>query len=196
MLVGASEAAYAVALLRTPLEDPDSTAFAAIFLLRSLSFTALAVGLAWSVLRVPRTRARVAKVASELGDAPPPGALREALAAALGDPGPEVVYPRGDSGQLIDASGRPAELAPGRAVARITRGDRPLALVLHDPTLVDQTDLERALGPAAKLSVENEALRAEALAQIHELRASRVRLVEAGDSTRRRLERDLQDGAQ
>jgi signal transduction histidine kinase len=197
MLVGAAEAAYAVALLRTPLEDPARAGFAAIFLVRSIGFATLALGVAWSVLRVRRTRARVARLATELGDAPPPGKLREALRAALGDPGIDVVYPRTDAQQLVDADGRPTELpAPGRAAARITRRDRPLALVLHDPALADEPELERALGSAARLAVENEALRAEALAQVHELRASRARIVEAGDAARRRLERNLHDGAQ
>jgi signal transduction histidine kinase len=81
-------------------------------------------------------------------------------------------------------------------VARIARGERTLALVVHDPVLVDEPELERALGSAAKLSVENEALRAEALAQLHDLSASRTRIVEAGDSARRHLERNLHDGAQ
>ena len=56
--------------------------------------------------------------------------------------------------------------------------------------------LARALGSAAKLSVENEALRAEAMAQLHALQASRARIVETADGARRRLERDLHDGAQ
>jgi signal transduction histidine kinase len=197
MLVGSSEAAYALALLRTPVEDPERTGFAALFLARSLGLSALALGLAWSVLRVPRTRARVARLASELGEAPPPGKLREALVAALGDPDIDVVYPRSDSAQLIDVNGRRAALPTGgRAVARITRGDRTRALVVHDPALVDEPGLERALGSTARLAVENEALRAEALAQVEELKASRARIVEAGDATRRRLERNLHDGAQ
>ena len=197
LLVGASEAVYAVALLRTPLEDPARTGFAAIFLARSLAFATLALGLAWSVLRVVRTRARVARLATERGAAPPPGKLREALRAAVGDRGIDVVYPRTGAQRLVDADGRPTELpVTGRAVARITRGGRTLALVVHDPALVDEPELERALGSAARLAVENEALRAEALAQIHELRASRARIVAAGDAARRRLERNLHDGAQ
>jgi signal transduction histidine kinase len=197
LLVGVSEAAYAIALLRTPLEDPERAGFASIYLTRSVSYTLLALGLVWTVLRVPRARARVARLASDLGEAPPPGTLRDALARALGDPGIRVLYPRGDSGELIDEDGRPAELPPpGRAVARITRGDRSLALVLHDPALVDEPELARALGSAAKLSVENEALRAEALGQLHELKTSRARIVATGDAARRRLERDLHDGAQ
>ena len=197
LLVGASEATYAITLLRTPLEDPDRTGFAAIFIARSLSYTMLALGLAWTLLRVSRTRARLTRLADELGEAPRPGQLRDTLAAGLGDPGVEVLYPRRGSGELIDADGHAAEPpAADRAVARIARGDSPLALVLHDPALVNEPELGRALGSAAKLSVENEALRAEALAQLHALQASRGRIVETADAARRRLERDLHDGAQ
>ena len=197
LLVAAAEAAYSVALLSDRLEDPGRAGFAAIFLARSFALAALALGLAWSVVRVWRTRARVARVARELGEAPAPGELRQALAAALGDHGIEVLYPRAGSGELIDADGRiAAEPAPGRAVARITRRRRPLALVLHDRALLDEQELEPALGSAARLAVENEALRAELLAQVRELRASRTRIVAAGDAERRRLERNLHDGAQ
>jgi signal transduction histidine kinase len=197
LLVGACEATYAVALLRTPLENPDRTGFGAIFIGRSLSYTLLALGLAWTVLRMSRTQARLTRLANDLGEAPRPGMLRDTLAAALGDPGIDVLYQRRGSEQLIDADGHAA--APpdaDRAVATITRGDRPLALVLHDPALVNEPELGRALGSAATLAVENEALRAEAMAQLHALQASRTRVVEAGDATRRALERDLHDGAQ
>jgi signal transduction histidine kinase len=197
LLVGASEATYAITLLRTPLEDPDRTGFAAIFFARSVSYTLLALGLGWSLVRVARTRARLARLAGDLGEAPQPGMLRDRLVAALGDPGVDVLYPRAGSGPLIDADGRPADPpGAGRAVARIARGDRPLALVLHDPALVNEPELARALGSAARLSVENEALRAEAMAQLHALQGSRARIVETADAARRRLERDLHDGAQ
>jgi signal transduction histidine kinase len=197
LLVGASEATYAITLLRTPLEDPDRAGFAAIFLARSLSYALLALGLAWSLARVARTRARLARLATDLGEAPRPGMLRDTLAAALGDPGIGVLYPRGAQSELIDADGRAAESpSPGRAVTRIARDDRPVALVLHDPALVSEPELARALGSAARLSVENEALRAEAMAQLHALQTSRARIVETADAARRQLERDLHDGAQ
>jgi signal transduction histidine kinase len=196
-LFGAAEAAYALALLGDPLEDPGRSGFAAIFIVRALSLTALGVGLALSVLSVKRTRSRVARLASELAEAPAPGGLREALAAALGDPDLDVVYPHGDPEELIDANGRPAPIAvDGRAVARITRAGRTRALVVHDAALVDEPVLERELGSSARLAVENEALRAEALAQLEELKASRARVVESGDAARRLLERNLHDGAQ
>jgi signal transduction histidine kinase len=57
-------------------------------------------------------------------------------------------------------------------------------------------ELEREIGPAVRLALENERLQAEVLAQLHDLRESRTRIVETGDTERRRLERDLHDGAQ
>ena len=47
-----------------------------------------------------------------------------------------------------------------------------------------------------RLAVENERLTAEVEAQLHEVRASRARIVAAGDAERRRVEQDLHDGAQ
>ena len=44
--------------------------------------------------------------------------------------------------------------------------------------------------------MENERLQAEVLAQLEDLRAARARIVATGDAERRRLERDLHDGAQ
>ena len=78
----------------------------------------------------------------------------------------------------------------------ITREDQPIAAVLHDPASLDAVMLQQEIGPAARLAIENERLRAEARAQTRELKTSRTRIVEAGDAERRRLERDLHDGAQ
>ena len=71
-----------------------------------------------------------------------------------------------------------------------------MALVAHDTTLSGAEALEREIGAAARLAVDNERLRAGALSQLEDLRASRARIVDAGDAARRRLERDLHDGAQ
>jgi PAS domain S-box-containing protein len=56
--------------------------------------------------------------------------------------------------------------------------------------------LRQSLDQAHRLAAENERLSAELEAQLLEVRASRARIVEAGDEARRRLERDLHDGAQ
>jgi len=198
-LAAAAQAAYAGALLRTPLEDPKSSEFSSLFFARSLTITALALGVVWTVGRTRITRAAVARVAAELGEAPPPVKLRQALAAAAGDSALDVAYWLPASRRYVDADGEAVDApAPGdgRAVMPILREGEPLALVAFDPALLDSSDLEREIGSAARLAVENERLQAEVFAQLADLRASRARIVERGDAERQRLERDLHDGAQ
>jgi signal transduction histidine kinase len=199
IVAGAAEAAYALALLRTPLEDPKSTGFSSIFLARAVSITVLGLGLAWGVLRAHRTRVAVSRLAAELGEAPTPGTLRATLAAGVGDPGLQVAYWLPASRRFVDGAGNPTD-APvpgrGRAATPIVRDGRPVAVVVHDAALLDGTGVEREIGSAARLAVENERLQAELLAQLGALRASRARIVGTGDAERRRLERDLHDGAQ
>ena len=72
----------------------------------------------------------------------------------------------------------------------------PVAAIIHDAALLEEPELVRSAGAAAALLLDNERLDAELRARYDELRASRARLVAAGDAARRRLERDLHDGAQ
>jgi signal transduction histidine kinase len=191
------EAAYAVALAPDGAEDPGDAAFAVIFLVRAFTYAALAAGVAWTVVRGRATRAAVKRLADDLGAAPEPGSLRAALARSLGDPGVAVAYPIPGSGAHVDAEGRPVAIpANGRATTPIVRNGQPVAVVIHDGALAGAETLEREIGAAARLAVDNERLRAEALAQLEDLRASRARVIEAGDTARRRIERDLHDGAQ
>ncbi len=74
-------------------------------------------------------------------------------------------------------------------------GGRVGALV-HDAELCETPDLLREAAAAAGLALENARLEVELRARLEALRASRARLVEAGDAERRRLTRDLHDGAQ
>ena len=124
---------------------------------------------------------------------------RDALAEALGDRTLALAYWLPEPGLFVDAEGRRVELpAPGsgRAVSEIERDGERMAAVIHDASLLDHPELVRAAGAAAALALENERLDAELRARYDELRASRARLVSAGDAARRRLERDLHDGAQ
>jgi signal transduction histidine kinase len=199
LMVGASAAAQAIALLCTPLEGPEFAVFSALFQVRAWSVGVLAVGLVWTVVRARLTRSAVGRLASDLGDAPVPGALGAVLAKVTNDPGVEVAYWLPESGRFVDGSGKTVqEAAPGggKTVTRILREGRLVAIVRHDPAGADTDRLERAIGAAARLAVDNERLRAGVLAQLEDLRASRARIVEAGDAERRRLERDLHDSAQ
>jgi len=100
--------------------------------------------------------------------------------------------------RYVDADGRAVHPRPAgdQLVTTITRGDEQLAVVVHDRSLRETHDLEREIGSAARLAVDNERLRAEVLFRLEDLRASQGRIVDRSDSTRRRLERDLHDGAQ
>ncbi len=69
-------------------------------------------------------------------------------------------------------------------------------MIAHRTGLLDDPELAGEVAAAARLVLENERLQAEVRAQLEDLRASRARIVEAGDAERRRLERDLHDGAQ
>jgi signal transduction histidine kinase len=133
-----------------------------------------------------------------LGQPHQPGELRDELARALGDPSVRLAYWLPDSEFYVDAEGRPLELPPkgDRAVTTVEREGRRIGAIIHDPALLDDPEQVRAAGTAAALALENARLEAELRAKVEELSASRARIVDSAYAARRRLERDLHDGAQ
>lgn len=141
----------------------------------------------------------VGALVARLGEAPAAGGLRDALADALDDPTLELVFWLPDDRRFVDAAGRSVELPeddPKRALTRIEREGECVAAIIHDATLPEAHEHVRAVGAAAYLVLENERLDAELRAKVEELRASRERMLRIGLEERRRLERDLHDGAQ
>jgi signal transduction histidine kinase len=196
-LAALTEAAYVVALWINPAEDPQSPVFAMSFVSRALSLTAVAVGLVWTLLRQRRTRLAIARLADDLGAAPEPGTLRAVLARNLDDPELEVVYRQPGSSQRANAAGQLVPFpTPPQVATPIVRNGEPVAYVYHRQGLQGPRVLEREIGAAARLAVDNERLRAAVLTHLGELRASRARIVMSGDAARMRIERDLHDGAQ
>jgi signal transduction histidine kinase len=124
--------------------------------------------------------------------------LRDRLARALGDPSLQVVFWLERRGGYVDSNGEDVELPsrPERAATKILADGMPVAALIHDPVLLDEPDLVESVRAVAELVLENERLAAEVRAQLAEVRASRARIVAAADNERRRLERDLHDGAQ
>lgn len=157
-------------------------------------------GLLIGLVQTRLERARAASLLVELGHGVPPAGLREALARAVRDPTLELAFPAPDGGGLMDPSGQPfREPAAGanRGIARVERGGRLLAVLVHDPAIdAEDPGLVEAVGSAAGLALENARLAAEVRAQLDEVKASRARLAQAADDERRRVERDLHDGAQ
>jgi signal transduction histidine kinase len=160
---------------------------------QAAALTLVALAPAWSWLRARRTRARLARLVVDLSSAPSPGGLGPALARSLGDPGVRIAYPI-VIGRYVDAGGRPVD--PGPTSTALQREGVEVAVVSHAPGLLDDPGLVETLTATARLALDHERLRAELLAHLAELRSSRERIVATGDRERRRLERDLHDGAQ
>lgn len=166
----------------------------------TLSFSAIPIGFMAGVLRVRMARSAIADLVVELGETPEPAELRRALASALDDPSLEVTLWSTEEDTYLDAAGSPiADLdavAGSRAVTLLERDGEPLAAILHDPALLEDPGLVASVATAVRLTVENDRLQDEVRTQLAEVRASRARIVEATDAERRRLERDIHDGAQ
>lgn len=155
------------------------------------------------VVGLARTRARRSRVSNlvvELGDLPTPRHLEGALKRTLGDPTLRVGIWSRDRHCYVGVDGEqlslPEEGASDAALTAIERSGEPLAMLVHDPALLDDPGLVTSVTAAARLAVENERLQEEVLTQLAEVHASRSRLVEAADTERRRIERNLHDGAQ
>ena len=166
---------------------------------QALARALVPIGFLVAILRTRMARSAVADLVVELGDAPTPARLRDALANALGDPGLTVAYWSPANATFVTADGVPAALpaeGSGRAVTVLERDGQPIAAILHDAALLDDPGLVASVASAMRLAVENERLQAEVETQLGEVRESRARIVAAGDAERKRVERDLHDGAQ
>jgi signal transduction histidine kinase len=158
---------------------------------------ALPVALLAGLLRARLARSSVGELLLALERTPADG-LEAALARALGDPTLELAFWVPARRAYIDASGADVELpeTPGRAVTTLEHEGRPLAVLVHDATLLDEPQLIEAVGAAARLTLENARLNAELSAQLAAVKESRARIVAAADEERRRIERNIHDGAQ
>jgi signal transduction histidine kinase len=148
-------------------------------------------GIAWSRLSRPQASELVVELRTEAGD------MRARLAGALGDPTLELAY-RLEEGRYVDAAGRAIELPRDGdgAMTALTSGGEEIAVLVHDPALLDEPELVESVRATAGLLLENERLAAQVRSQLAEVRASRGRIVAAADAERRRIERNLHDGAQ
>jgi signal transduction histidine kinase len=164
----------------------------------ALVFIALPAAFLIGLLRARLHRGVLTQLVLDLAERPSPDAVQAALAKALGDPGLQVAYWLPDEEGYVGADGREVRTAPGpgRTVTVLEDGGHPVAALVHDRSLLDEPDLVRAAGAAARLALENARLQAELRARLEQVRASRARIVLAGDAERRRLERNLHDGVQ
>ncbi len=202
-MLGAVFAATTV-LLGTALGSGSSWATAGATLLVAVAFRPLrgrvqdAVDRRFSRARYDARR-RMSEFLERLraGEAAPEeveGVLRDVLT----DPALELLFHLPESQVYVDAHGTPVAEPPaeGREAVPIERGGQPLAMVLHDRRADEHPGLLREVVEAGGLAIEIARLRVEIRRQLSEVEASRARIVAAANDERRRIERDLHDGAQ
>ena len=125
--------------------------------------------------------------------------MREPIARALNDPSLELAYWLPQFGSWADSEGRALRLPrdeDGRATTVIDRDGEHVAALIHDTSLENEPELLEAVSAAAEIALENGRLHAELKARLEELEGSRIRVIEAGQEERKRLERNLHNGAQ
>jgi signal transduction histidine kinase len=140
------------------------------------------------------------RLATSLRAHPPPEDLRAALADAFEDPRLEIAYWLGGTdGGWADVEGHPIRPPPptsGRCVTEVSDGGKPVAAIIHDCALRDDQTFVDSAASYAIMTLDNHRLSAEAASLIREVNASRARIQQSADAERRRIERDLHDGAQ
>jgi signal transduction histidine kinase len=178
----------------------EPLAYPYLFWWQVAAFIALPLALLAGILRARLARANVSGLVVELERSPAtPANVQTSLRNALADPELELFFWLPDGGRLVDTAGRtvaPPEAADDRATTRLESEGEPIGLLAYDASLTDEPELVRAAAAAARLALANARLHAEARAQLHEVRDSRRRIASAADEERRRIERNLHDGAQ
>jgi signal transduction histidine kinase len=185
---------YAVNLTTLIAGSPSQALMSAL----NAALLTVPAALLWSVLRSRLARGGLPDLFRELGTLRGPR-MEQGLAKALGDPELVLAYRVPDERSYIDGGGRPVALPePGgdRTVTPLERDGHELGMLIYDAQLDDDPELVEAVAATAAIALDDARLHAESEDRLAELRASRERLIAAGDAERRRLERNLHDGAQ
>jgi signal transduction histidine kinase len=172
---------------------------ARLWLAQAVALLLLASATVLALVRSRHSQRGLTSLVIDLGNASRPGQLRAALAERLSDPDLVLGYPVDDGRRYVDAEARDVdvtELRPGGAQTRLAYAGSEIAMLMHRRGILDTPEAVGELVSAVYLALENERLRAEALTQLADLRSSGIRILTVGDEERRRLERDLHDGAQ
>jgi signal transduction histidine kinase len=192
-------AALAVAGMAAGLAELISRPWYPLLALQWIALLIIPILLLYGLTRRRLARSRVADLVMQVNDATSPAAVEAALRRTMVDPELQVLFWSPDLGGYIDVRGQPATAvsADGRLALPVMNGrGEPRCLVLADNSAEHHPELLNAAVAASALALENAALHASLLARLAEVRESRTRLAETAVAERRRIERDLHDGAQ
>jgi signal transduction histidine kinase len=163
------------------------------FALPVLAFAFLAGLVRWRLF----VAGAMQSLATQLPGHAEPEQLRAALADAFDDPSIEIVYCLDDG--WVDAQGRPfvpPAAASGRWLTVVEDDGARVAAIVHDAGLRNDDAFVATATSYALMTLDNQRLTAQARGLLHEVSESRARIQATADEERRRIERDLHDGAQ
>jgi signal transduction histidine kinase len=163
----------------------DSTTARLLLALPAVSVALVAIAVCVVVSRTLRVRTAVDQLAARLsGPVAALGGVQGVLFAVPGE------------ARWVDVAGRDATDLPSQDRYVVLSDESGPVLRLLVARGTDQGDLLAALTPATRLALQNAQLSAVAKARLADVQASQRRVVATSDSERRRIERDLHDGAQ
>jgi signal transduction histidine kinase len=191
--------AAAFVIART--SDADSQAAEVLSVVGLLCAPAFSLAFLAGLARSRRVAARrLSRLGVGFGSRPGREELRDAIAEAVDDPSLEIFYWNSeDPAGWVDTTGEPVALPSASADRRLTevRGNQGrVAVLVHDAGLEQAPVVSDLARGYALMALENQRLETQLRASLRELRASRLRILSAADRERRRIERDLHDGAQ
>ena len=140
----------------------------------------------------------VGQIFSVIPDLASPEQVEASLREILGDPALELFWWNWEDECYVNVRARPCEPdpGPGRALTFVGYETRKVGAVVHDEQLLDEPEFHGSFVPTIRIAMERDRLHRDLMRNLEELKASRLRIVKAGDTERRRLERNLHDGAQ
>jgi signal transduction histidine kinase len=128
-----------------------------------------------------------------------PEQVQASLREILDDPNVELFWWSRERGGYVDVHEVPRTTlaeSPDQVVTLVEYDTRKVGAIAHQTGLLERPEFLETLVPTMRIAMERDRLHQDLLGKIEELRASRLRMVTAGDAERRRLERNLHDGAQ
>ena len=199
VMVGLLLSVRGVVLLFRPMQDPGGFPDLALYIAIAWCTCGLAAGFAWRALRAAHVERLVAEQVQGLPATGSPGSMAVAIRSAVGDPTLVLLYRLGPQIHWMDDAGATAQKPESdhrTVVAPLTVDGAVVGAIVHDREIMEGGVIARRLGAAGRLAIENERLQVEVGEHLRDLGDSRARIVRRTDEERRRLERDLHDGAQ
>ncbi|MGA8488216.1 MAG: hypothetical protein WB684_14190, partial [Gaiella sp.] len=140
----------------------------------------------------------IGQVFQAIPDLATPEQVQSALREILDDPELLVYWWDWELERYVDVRGAAAEPRRGPATVTTWVGyeTRRVGAIVHAERLLDDAAFAETFVPLLRIAMERDRLYRDLVAKLEQLKASRLRILQAGDDERRRLERNLHDGAQ